>query len=96
MNLRDKECTKEVKISVHVTEAQKKDLILLLREYMDVFAWVYNDMIWLSTNMVSHKLPINPGFNLVKPKTQNFKPELSLLRIEETYKRIESQLVIMT
>ena len=60
VNLRDEECVKEVRISVHLNEAQRRDLVHLLREYIDVFAWSYRDMPGLSTNMVSHKLPINP------------------------------------
>ncbi|KAK4729049.1 hypothetical protein R3W88_022037 [Solanum pinnatisectum] len=60
VNLGDEECVKEVKISVHLTEAQRMDLVRLLGEYIDVFSWSYKDMPGLSTNMVSHKLPINP------------------------------------
>ena len=78
VNLGDEECVKEVRISVHLTEAQRRDLVRLLREYIDVFAWSYRDMPQLSTNMVSHKLPINPDFSPVKQKTRKFKPELSL------------------
>ena len=53
VNLGDKECVKEVKISVHLNEAQTSELIHLLTKYIDVFFRVY-------------KLPINPRFNLVK------------------------------
>ncbi|XP_049394554.1 uncharacterized protein LOC125858800 [Solanum stenotomum] len=54
------------------------------------------DMPGLSTNMVSHKLPINPDFSLVKQKTQKFKPELSLKIKEEITKQIESKVVEVT
>ncbi|KAK4722188.1 hypothetical protein R3W88_012421 [Solanum pinnatisectum] len=60
VNLGDEECIKEVRISVYLTETQRRDTVHLLREYIDVFAWSYKDMPGLSTNMVSHKLPINP------------------------------------
>ena len=39
VNLGDPECVKEVKISIHLNEAQKKGLIHLLAEYTDVFVW---------------------------------------------------------
>ena len=41
----------------------------------------------LNTDVVSHKLPINPGFDSVQQKTQKFKPELSLKIKEETTSR---------
>ncbi|XP_015159785.1 uncharacterized protein [Solanum tuberosum] len=96
VNLGDEECVKEVRISVHLTEAQKRDLIHLLREYIDVFVWSYKDMPGLSTNMVSHKLPINPDFNPVKQKTRKFMSELILKIKEEITKQIESQVVEVT
>ena len=50
----------------------------------------------LSIDVVSHNLPINPGFNSVKQKTQKFKPELSLKIKKEITKHIESCLVEVT
>ena len=56
VNLGDKECVKKVKISVHLNEDQRKDMIYLLAEYIDVFVWEVSNMIGLSTNVVSHRL----------------------------------------
>ena len=78
MNLGDSEFVKDVKISTYLNETQKESLVHLHAEYNDVFVWEVGDMQGLSTDVVSHKLPINPGFELVKQKTRKFKPELSL------------------
>ncbi|XP_069155857.1 uncharacterized protein [Solanum lycopersicum] len=96
VNLGDSECVKEVKISTHLNETQKESLIHLLAEYSDVFVWEVSDMQGLSTDVVSHKLPINPGFEPVKQRTRKFKPELSLKIKEEITKQIESRLVEVT
>ena len=96
VNLGSSECVKEVKISTHLNETQKESLVHLLAEYSDVFVWEFGDMQGLSTDVVSHKLPINPGFELVKQKTRKFKPELSLKIKEEITKQIESQFVEVT
>ena len=37
MNLGDEECVKEVKISVHLNESQKRDMIVLHAKYIHVF-----------------------------------------------------------
>ena len=74
VNLGDSECVKEVKISTYLNGTQKESLIHLLAEYSDVFVWEVGDMQGLSTDVVSHKLLINPGFEPVKKKAQKFKP----------------------
>ena len=62
VNLGDQECVKEVKISVHLNKAQRKNLIHLLTKYIDVFFWEVSEILGLSTNVVSHKLLTNSGF----------------------------------
>ena len=66
VNLGDQECVREVKISVYLNENQRKGLIHLLTEYIDVFVWEVSDMLRLSTNVMSHKLASNPRFSLEK------------------------------
>ena len=65
-------------------------------EYTNVFVWEVGDMKGLSTDVVSHKLLINPGFNPVKQKAQKIKPELSLKIKKDSTKQIESRLVEVT
>ena len=88
VNLGDQECVKEVKIIVHLNEDQIKGLIHLLTEYIDVFIREVGDMQGPSTDVVSHKLPINPGFDPVKQKVRKFKPKLSLAIKEDITKKL--------
>ena len=44
INLGDEECVKEVKITIHLNETQRKGLIHLLAEYVDVFVWEVGDI----------------------------------------------------
>ena len=60
----------------------KKELIDLLREYSDVFAWSYQDMPGLDTDIVVHRLPLREECALVKQKLRMVKPEM-LLKINE-------------
>ena len=78
-------------------EAERKQkLIELLKQYVDVFAWSYDDMPGLSTDIVSHKLPTDPTCLPVKQKTRKFKPDLSLRIKEEVTKQIEANIVRVT
>ena len=52
MNLAEKgEESKEVKIGTHLAIKQKDELIALLREFREIFAWSYQDMSGLDMNI---------------------------------------------
>ncbi|KAM3398555.1 hypothetical protein P3S68_002071 [Capsicum galapagoense] len=86
VKLGDEETTKETRLSIHLEDKRKRELISLLKKYIDVFAWSYDDMPGLSTDIVSHRLPTNPTCPPVKQKTRKFKPDLSLRIKEEVTK----------
>ena len=44
INLGDLECAKEVNINILLNETQRKGLIHLLAEYVDVFVWEVGDI----------------------------------------------------
>ena len=53
----DKE-NKEVKISTTLPKDTKKEIIRLFHEFADIFAWSYQDMPRLITEIVEHQLPL--------------------------------------
>ena len=55
-----------VKISRSLFEEERRKLITLLREYMDVFAWSYQEIPVLSPNLVTHNLKVDPDAKPVK------------------------------
>ncbi|XP_038996103.1 uncharacterized protein LOC120120555 [Hibiscus syriacus] len=86
LNLGTEEDRKEVKIGTTLSTEARKNLIALLQEYEDVFAWSYQDMPGLDTDMVVHKLPIKPEFKPVQQKLRRMRPEM-LLKIKEEVKK---------
>ena len=66
VNLGDTDNVRETKISVHLEPKIREELIKTLIEYKDVFAWSYDDMPGLSTDLIVHKLPTDPVFPPVK------------------------------
>ncbi|XP_055824288.1 uncharacterized protein LOC129892753 [Solanum dulcamara] len=93
VNLGNDECIKETRISVHLAKAQRMELINLLREYIDIFAWSYDDVSGFSKDIISHKLSISSDCSPVKQKTRKFKPTLSLRIKKEVTKQIQSKVV---
>lgn len=57
----------ELPISINplLTPLEKKELMSLLKEYHDVFAWQYEEMPVLDSKMVAHALNIELGAKLV-------------------------------
>ena len=60
VNLGSEEDPKEVKIGASLNPDVKSELIELLKEYVDIFAWSYQDMPGLDTDIVEHHLPLKP------------------------------------
>jgi hypothetical protein len=79
MNLADEgEEPKEVKIGTHFTIEKKEALIALLREFYEIFAWSYQDMPGLDTDIVVHKIPLKPECKPVRQALRRMKPEVIL------------------
>lgn len=77
-----------VKISKGLLEEKKRRLIALLKEYKDVFAWVYEEMPRLDPQVVTYKLNVNPKAKLVKQPARKYH-----LDVEEKIKAEVSKLL---
>ena len=86
VNLGTEEEKKEVKIRTTLSPAIRKELIDLLQDYSDVFAWSYQDMPGLDTDIVVHRLPLREECAPIKKKLRRVKPEM-LLKIKEEVKK---------
>ena len=56
---------KPVFISSQLTIQEKEQLVILLKEYTDVFAWTYDEMLGLDPTLVVHALNVNLGVKLI-------------------------------
>ena len=75
-----------MKIGTTLLPATKKELIDLLQDYSDVFAWSYQDMPGLDIDIVVHHLLLREEYAPVKQKLRRVKPEM-LLKIKEDVKK---------
>ncbi|KAI5410040.1 hypothetical protein KIW84_055497 [Lathyrus oleraceus] len=82
VNLGSKDDVKEVKIGYRLCPDVKKGLTDLLREYLDVFAWSYQDMSGLGSEIVEHRLPLKPERPPVKQKLRRTHPDM-VVKIKE-------------
>ena len=65
---------------------EKAQLISLLKEYTDVFAWEYHEMPGLDPNLVAHALNVELGAKPVVQPMWTFHPDVEAQIIQEVQK----------
>ena len=74
VNLGTEEDKKEVKIGANLEPSVKNFLTQLLHDYVEVFAWSYEDMPGLDTDILVHCLPTKEDCPPVKQKVRRMQP----------------------
>ncbi|XP_070007751.1 uncharacterized protein [Nicotiana sylvestris] len=87
---------REIKISIHLEQQIREEIVKALFEYKDIFAWSYDEMPGLSTDLVVHKLPTDPTFLPVKQKLRKFKTDMSVMIKEEITKQLDAKVIRVT
>ena len=63
-------------ISAKLDHEYKHELIKLLKEYKDCFAWEYYEMPGLDRSIVEHRLPIKPGYRPFQQGARRCNPKV--------------------
>ena len=66
---------KMTRIGISMTKEIRDSIVQFLRENGDVFSWSHDDMPGISTEVIAHKLNVNPSISPVKQKRRVFAPE---------------------
>lgn len=90
VNIGTDETPREVKIGAELSSEQGKAITNLLIKYQDIFAWSYQDMPELNTDIVEHYLPLKAGCKPVKQKLRKLKPTWALQVRNEVMKQWEA------
>ena len=68
INLGTLENPKEVKIGSTLSSQEQEELIKLLKEFSEVFAWSFEDMLEIDLDIVQNRIPTLPEVKPVKQK----------------------------
>ena len=60
MELVDREPMKTTRVGTTLSTEMRKKLVQFLKESLDVFAWSHEDMPGISTEIIQHKLNVDP------------------------------------
>ena len=80
-------------ISAKLDPEYKQELINLLKEYQDCFAWEYYEMPGLDRSIVEYRLPIKPGYRPFKQAPRRFNPNILDDIKKETKRMLEAKFI---
>jgi len=84
---------KPISISESLSLTERKELITLIRKYIDVFEWNYEDMTGLDPQIAMHRLNIKPDVKPVKQQQRRFCPDIMKAIEAEIHKLIECSFI---
>ena len=82
----DSQELRPISISASLMETEKSELILLLKEFKDVFAWDYNKMPGLDPRLVAHTLNVDPEAKPMAQPARIFHTEIEGQIVKEVQK----------
>jgi hypothetical protein len=94
INIGDGDKPRPTFISTNFDSGFREELIKLLKEYKDFFAWDYSEMPGLDRSIVQHQLPTKPGCKPYKQPPRNiYKDEILVNVIKEVERLIEANFI---
>ena len=80
-------------VSAKLDPEYKQELVNLLKEFKDYFAWEYYEMPSLDRSIVEHRLPIKPGHRPFKQAPRRFNPNVLDDIKKETERLLEAKFI---
>ena len=87
---------KEVRIGSNLELSVKQRLIQMLHDYVEIFAWSYEDMPGLDIDIVVPRLPTKEDSPPVKQKVHRMRPEMSEKIKAEVMKQFDAGFLVVT
>ncbi|KAK0587241.1 hypothetical protein LWI29_019637 [Acer saccharum] len=93
IQIRKEDLTKAVKIGGVLDREIRGNLVKLLKEYNDIFAWSHDEMPGIPLNLTAHWLAVDATFKLVKQKRRHFNAERNAAVQEEVDKLLKARFI---
>ncbi|RDX71482.1 hypothetical protein CR513_49163, partial [Mucuna pruriens] len=87
INLGDGEEARDIQVGKQMPPNSRQELVALLREYSDIFAWSFQDMPGLDIAIIEHNLPLIPNAVPIRQQLRRMKPKVALKIKEEVEKQ---------
>ena len=84
---------KMIRMSKSLSEKEKKKYISLLKEFVDIFAWSYQDLRTYDTSIIQNKIPLKPNTKPFKQKLRRLNPALLPVIEKEVKKLLDAKII---
>ena len=81
-------------MSKSLSEKEKKKYIGLLKEFVDIFAWSYQDLRTYDTSIIQHKIPLKPNTKPFKQKLRRLNLALLPIIEKEVKKLLGAKIIV--
>jgi hypothetical protein len=85
---------KWVKLSSGLAKEQRDEYLRLLKDFVDVFTWTYEDLRTYDTCIIEHKIPLKEDAKPFKQKLKQINPILIPIMEKEVKKLLDAQIII--
>jgi ribonuclease HI len=93
-NIGTPEEPKFVQLSRNLIKEQRAEYTELLREFVDVFAWTYEDLKTYDTSVIEHKIPLKEEAKPFKKKLRQINPMLQPVMEKEVKNLPDAQIIV--
>ena len=93
VNLRDTHDPKLINLGTCCGEEEKAKLVKLLAEYIDVFAWSYEDLKTFCGGRYKHHITLKPSTSPSRQKLRTYNPKVSNAIFKEIDKMLKAHII---
>jgi hypothetical protein len=76
-----------------LSKEQRAEYVKLLKEFVDVFSWKYEDLRTYDTNIMEYKIPLKEENKIFRQKHKQINPMLPIME-KEVKKLLDSKIII--
>jgi hypothetical protein len=85
---------KMVKLSKALPPKQKYRYVKLMQNFVDIFAWSYEDLKTFDTDIIQHKIPLKDGSNPLRQKIRKFNLMLMSIIEKELKRMLDARIIV--
>jgi hypothetical protein len=85
---------KFIKLSSSLTREQRAEYVEILKQFVDVFTWTYEDLRTYDTTVIEHKIPLKEEAKPFRQKLRQINPMLLPIMEKEVKKLLDAQIIV--
>jgi hypothetical protein len=81
-------------ISKEFPDVKRDRYVSLMKKFVDIFAWSYDNLKTFDNDIIQHKIPLKVGSNPCRKKIRQFNPILMSIIEKEVKRMFDSKIIV--